>query len=231
MKLIYVVGVAAAYWLAMVGFAASIPVPNFSFEEPDVVDGAATVFGTPISGWTILYGGQSEAGVHDPLNAQYAGATGANGVLPGGAVGTQAAFIAIGANTTRMTTTNVTSVSANTVYLLTVAIGNPLDHNPGNVFLRLTINGSDAATTTIPQASIPDGTFTDFSVALGPFASTDSNIGRTLGIEFGTSYEAGSPFVVADFDNVRLTTTVPEPQCAGLLVVGAALVLRQRAPR
>src|SRR2546421_8963053 len=88
MKLIYVVGVAAAYWLAMVGFAASIPVPNFSFEEPDVVDGAATVFGTPISGWTILYGGQSEAGVHDPLNAQYAGATGANGVLPGGAVGT-----------------------------------------------------------------------------------------------------------------------------------------------
>jgi hypothetical protein len=229
MKLIHALGIAAAYSLAILANGASIPVPDFSFEEPDVVDGSAAGFGTVIPGWTILYGGQSEAGVHDPLNAQYAGATGANGVLPGTAVGTQAAFIAIGANTTRMTTTNVTSVAANTVYLLTVAIGNPLDHNPGNVFLRLTINGSEAATTTIPQASIPDGTFTDFSAALGPFASTNSNIGRTLGIEFGTSYVAGSPFVVADFDNVRLTTTVPEPQCAGLLLVGATLVLRRRA--
>jgi len=74
MKLIHALGVAGAYSLVILANAASIPVPNFSFEEPDVVDGSATGFGTSIPGWTILLGGQSEAGVRDPLNAQYAGA-------------------------------------------------------------------------------------------------------------------------------------------------------------
>jgi len=154
--------------------------------------------------------------------------TGANGILPGTAVGTQAAFIGIGANTTRMSA-NVTSVAANTVYLLTVAVGNPIDHNPGDVFLRLTINGSDLATTTIPPTSIPEGTFTDFSVALGPFAPNDSKIGGTLGIQLGMSDPTAIPGLIADFDNVRLTATVPEP--AGALLVALCFAIRARQPR
>jgi hypothetical protein len=229
MKLIQALGVAAVYWLATVGYAASIPVPNFSFENPDVVDGASTEASIP--GWTKSGGGITTlVGVRDALNAQYSGATGINAPLPGTADGAQSAIMGAGEGGATLTTT-VATLQANTQYLLTVAVGNPLDHEPGPVRLGLTIDGSTAptASTTILPTSIPDGTFTDFSVSLGPFAPNDSRIGTALGIQIvlGAAIPPTNASI-ADFDNVRLTA-VPEP--AGVLLAALCFAVCARRPR
>ena len=209
MKMIRACGFAAAFCVAAMTYAASITVPNFSFEEPDVAEGTPGA----VSGWTaLLIGGGGTPAVRDPVNAQYAGGTGNNTLLPGSAQGGQAAYFAFTENGSGMTTSIAgTTVQANTLYTLTVALGDPLDRDPGTVFLRLTVNGSVAATTTISPTSIPSGTFTDFSVALGPFASNDSRVGGSLGIELRMSGGFRSAGYGADFDNVRLTSAVPEP--------------------
>jgi hypothetical protein len=221
MKMIRGCSFAATFWVAAMAYAAEIPVPDFSFEEPDLAEGT---LGT-VPGWTaLLVGGGGTPRVRDPANAQYAGSTGNNALLPGSALGGQAAYFAFTENGSGMTTTLAgTTVQANTLYTLTAALGDPLDRDPGTVFLRLTLNGTVAATTTILPTSIPSGTFTDFSVALGPFASNDLRVGETLGIELRMSGGFRSGGYGADFDNIRLTSAVPEPTalsafaCIGLL--------------
>jgi hypothetical protein len=229
MKLIYSLAVAAAYWLAIIGYAASIPVPNFSFENPDIADGGTTGSFDSIPGWSKS-SGTTFVGVRDPLNVQYSSATGINAPLPGSGDGAQSAVMSAGEGGATLST-NVGTLAANTRYFLTVAVGNPLDHDPGPVRLGLTIDGSTAptASTTILPGSIPDGTFTDFSVALGPFPSSDSRIGTALGIQIvlgaATLPNTGS---MADFDNVRLVS-VPEP--AAVLLVALCFANCARRPR
>src|SRR5882672_11315727 len=181
MKLIQAFTAAAIHCFGACAFAASIPVPNFSFEQPDVTEGTPSA----VSGWTAIpIGGGGTPAVRDPVNAQYISSTGNNALLPGTADGGQAAYFGFRENGTGMTTSLTgTTIQANTLYLLTVAVGNPLDQEPGTVLLRLTVNGNVAVTNTILPTSIPNGTFTDFSVAFGPLVSTDSRIGGSLGIE------------------------------------------------
>jgi len=221
MNLIRLCALAAAYCLAAVIHADSIAVPNFSFENPDVTDGNSS---TTVTGWTVTSGGPgSPAVIRDPLNAQYAVSTGNNALLPGTADGGQAAFFSVTEGIDRISTP-VATIQANTRYLLTAAVGNPLDRNPASVLLELTVNGLAIKTTTIPPASIPDGTFTDFTVEFGP----NSLVGEMLGIQIEVRGGPGSPVVVADVDNVRLTTTVPEPGSSAFFMACLAGILRRQ---
>ena len=211
---------AAVFSLAIAAHAASIPVPNFSFNDPEVADGTSNNLSRQIPGWSP---GGFGAGVRDPVNAQYSGASGDNALLPGTADGGQTAFLpSAEGNPVAISTTTGITLQPNTVYLLTVAVGNPLDANPGDVSLKLTADSIGLATTTIGHTSIPEGTFTDFSLSMGPFPATHFLIGDPLGIEIGISGRS-----ITDIDNVRLTATVPEPACAVMLLAALAAGLRR----
>src|SRR5258706_10157023 len=107
MKRIWACGFATAYCVVAATYAASIPVPNFSFSDPDVADANLS---TTVPGWTLtLGGGGNSAGVRDPLNAQYAGSTGNNALLPGTADGGQAAYFSLNEGFGRLSM-NVTTI-------------------------------------------------------------------------------------------------------------------------
>jgi len=221
MKLINAFGVAAAFSLAIAAHAASIPVANFSFNDPELADGTRTFVGT-VPGWP------DAGGVRDPVNAQYSGATGDNVSLPGTADGGQTAYIAFpeGLGATVRNNFGIT-IQANTLYTLTVALGNPLDTDPGTVVLDLFGNLIHVGSTTIPPTSITEGTFTDFSVSAGPFAPNNPVVGGPLAMRL-TMSAATSPQQWLDFDNVRLTATVPEPAGSGVLMLCVALSIQRR---
>jgi hypothetical protein len=214
--------------------AEPISVPNYSFENPDVADGTAS---SSIPDWIFSSGpfGPISGGAHDQLNAQYAATTGNNAALPGAAAAGQDAFINIrpdppassfGALRTSITDT---TIAANTRYLLTVAVGNRLDADPGLVTLSLIANGTVSSSQTILPANIPNGTFTDFSTTLGPLAPGDSRIGGALGIELRMDTIGGIQQIEANFDNVRLEASViPEPSGVALLPVSAVAILLRR---
>src|SRR6266699_2070794 len=148
MKRIGTCAFVAVFSLAIAAHAASIPVPNFSFNDPEVADGTSNNISRQVPGWSL--GGFGGAGVRDPVNAQYSGASGENALLPGTADGGQTAFLAsVEGNPMAIITTTGITLQPNTVYLLTVAVGNPLDANPGDVSLKLTADSIGLATTTI----------------------------------------------------------------------------------
>jgi hypothetical protein len=196
-------------------------VPNFSFEDPDVSDGATTL---SIPGWTVTVSpAQGSAGIYDPVNAQYAGSTGNNSPLPGfpdgNPQGGQTAFISLREAQATLAIPDLgVTVQPNVRYLLTVAMGNRLDANPGNTAFRIVANGVHTGGTVVNGNVIPNGIFQDYEAVLGPLTPTDSRIGGVLGIEIimTAPQASGIPFE-GNFDNVRLTAT-PEPFAMGVVL-------------
>jgi len=223
------------YFVSLASIAGAIPVfiPNASFESPDVADGSAVA---GISGWTFTTGGgfsNASAGVHDQLDAQYAGATGNNALLPGSADGGQDAFLQIGLGASpsfgQIATSGLTTVSANTEYLLTVALGNRLDADPGYITLALAVNGTSVSSNVVTPSSITNGTFTDFSVSFSTLLVGDPNVGGDLAILLGMNAPAGGGQLQANFDNVRLTAsaipaTAPVPEPSTMILMGSGLL-------
>jgi hypothetical protein len=207
--------------------AASITVPNFSFESPALSAGANNNGGngdtTTITDWTISAPpGNTNNGVYHPV----AGFTSTN-PLPPPADGDQLAYLVPGGENTSSLTTSASlgTVAANMLYTLTVAVGNRSDNlffDTGTYTIDLLANGVSVAEATRAGSTVAHGTFSDLSAT---FTSPTSGplIGESLTIRLSAT--AGSDNDEAIFDNVRLTATpVPEPAISTMIVSGMAIL-------
>jgi hypothetical protein len=212
--------------------AATITLSNPSFEDPDVTDGqmlgALNPDATTVPGWGSSFSGigLTGGGVHDPVDAQYPGATGDGAPLPGTADGGQALFLqgTLAGNTQSFATaTSVATVADQTTYTLTAAVGNPLDGDPGDVAVQILVSGLVVAEATADATGLPDGTFTDL-VAVFTAGVGDPLTGGTLKVRLFQTVNANA-LQIAHFDRVTLEdSTVPEPAGAALLAAGAAVL-------
>jgi hypothetical protein len=222
--------------------AAPIAVPDASFDEPDVADGArANALNSDAStvpGWLSVFSGPgvSGGGVEDPLDAQFVGADGDGSPLPAPADGGQALFVqgTLASNDQSFSTlAPVAIVAEDTTYTLTVAIGNALDSEPGDVVLAFFVNGTPVAETIAPEGTLADGAFTDIQLELTTGAG-DPLAGGELDIQLRQEQTANA-LQIAYFDDVRLEdSAVPEPAAILLLAAGAGILggaARRRRPQ
>jgi hypothetical protein len=209
----------------------SINIPNASFENPTTPTGGD---GAPIPGWVFnsqsgnLYGTSL---ISNSFKAE------------GAASGNNYAFMlndVAGDTDTITSAASLGIIAPETIYTLTVAIGNVggsdsvSNHSPGNVSFSLLANGIAFATDTVPNGTVPDATFEDFNLTFQtPNAS--SIIGDNLTIQLASLPTSG-PGSGPAFDNVTLDATnvavAPEPSSWALLLVGMltlALLLRRKA--
>ena len=216
--------------------AASIVVPNFSFESLVYGDGG---YDFVVPSWIGTSSGSgSNYGIYNPLDDDFAGSSG-GGSVPSPAIGEQAAFMHLDpSGTVSLTTaTAFTSILADTSYTLTVALGsrNLLPgSSTGMVTLSLLANGvlipGASITITPDSVTIPLGTFADFSTSF----TTDSStllIGQDL--TASVTYSATTVSQVL-LDNVRVDAfTVPEPSTTlvGVISVLGLVVRRIRNDR
>jgi hypothetical protein len=195
-------------------FANSIPIQNFSFETTNPLTnpcgaGCAYNYGS-IPGWTTTGTGTSQ-GSWQPSSAYFTS-------VPDGSL---VAF----SNGGTISQTLSDSLLANTLYTLTVAVGNRLDAVTGGfattyiiqLFAGSTLlNSITGSNTTIPLGTFMDVSFNYISgVTLPP-----GNLSIVL----------SSVGPQSDFDNVRLTatsaaTSVSEPGSLTLLAAGLGLAL------
>ena len=198
----------------------SIAVPNASFESP----------GSPVQtskspsilpGWVFNVQDNSEYGSMTFQSSNFSSA--------GAASGNDYAFINNdypGVTDTLTSAASVATIAPLTTYTLSVAIGNRtgtgLYDDPGNVSFSLLANGVVFATQEVPNGTVPNGTFEDFTLTYVTPAS-GSIIGDALTIQLATLPEQGSAFQ-AGFDNITLDETtiesVPEPGSSLLFVAG-----------
>jgi hypothetical protein len=210
--------------------AAPITVPNFSFENPDVSDSFTSAGVVPDWIFASSFPGFGSAEVLDPPAATYTGAGGNNTPLPGSGHGGQLADIntfsgGFAGTYTLTTATDLTTVMDNTMYTLTVALG---DRKTGTPFpvtaIDLLVNGILVASTSANAATIPDDTFTDFTSSFST-GTADALTGGSLRIRLRAESSQFLVFV-SDFDNVRLDQTaltpppVSEPSTLALLGLG-----------
>ncbi len=256
-KLFSRIAVIATFAFAIVTLssqAASLTVPNFSFESPIVIPGYPV--DTRIDNWQktpqpawynpAVFGGilwDQLTGVFpnpDPTNYNHiANMTGNQGLY-------MFSFPSVGVFQDYRSTDHAHSSPMNAFnetfeigksYQLTVGVlgGETL---PEGDILQLSLYYRDAADNRVTIASTPivystslftsKTNFLDFQVNLAEVQATDAWAGQHIGIEFNALY--GSSFgTYWDLDNVRLTSAVPEPGSAAFLAVGlAALALRRR---
>ena len=237
--------------LAMVAFTGSaqaqiITVPNFSFQNPTQTTSPYQILGTT-----------STTGAADLIpdwdfttnNVKGFGLVATSSLTtPGTSDGSQAAYLQVynGGNFETLSTSNsLGTITANTKYTLTVAIGAPANWtgNPtggtktanetaAEVIFSLTGNGTaiTGASDTIAENLVPMGTLNDYTLTFTTGASGGA-IGKSLGISLEAlkaNYPSGDPGLeAAIFDNVRLTdvSTVPEPSSWALMLGGVGFLL------
>jgi hypothetical protein len=219
---------------SMTGVTANpITVPNASFENPTTPTGGD---GAPIPGWVFnsqsgnLYG---TSAINNSFRSE------------GAASGNNYAFMLndVPGDTDAITSAaSLGIVEPNTSYTLTVAVGNVAgsdsvsNHSPGNVSFSLLANGIAFATDTVPNGTVPDGTFEDFSLTFQT-PSSGFIIGENLEIQLASLPTSG-PGSGPAFDNVTLDATsialAPEPPTWALLTAGGlslAWLMRRTSQR
>jgi len=194
-----------------------IDVPNYSFELPNS-PAATSTNPNVIPYWVFNVQGGSYYGSM---------AISSNFSSPGTSDGNDYAFInndAVNVTDTLTSAQSLGPILPGMQYTLTVAIGNRngsgIYDDPGNVTLSLLANGQAFATETVPNGSVPNGTFEDFSLT---YTTTSSSpiVGDNLEIQLGTQPITSGEYQPA-FDNVRLDLEeVPEPQTCAMITLGA----------
>ena len=218
-KLAFLLPSAVLLFGGLTANADSIDVPNASF---DLTSPAVTSTNTSIAeGWNFNVGGGDTFGI---------GTISQDFTSSGSSSGTNYAFIDDasdpGATDTISSASSLGTVASDTTYTLTVAMGSSDGSDATTaddyVFFGLTANGNPFVVDPIPESSVPEGTFQDFSFSFTT-ASDIAWAGENLGIEMGSLAEPDSAFQ-ASFDNVRLDASdpaaVPEPPGWVLLLAG-----------
>lgn len=215
----FVALVVVGFALTSVAAAASIPITNFSFEDPVLADsgwspGVAT-------GWTASV----NAGAFNPRIDQ----------LPQGP--TQGLQVGYSNNVGEAFSQTVGAVlTANTIYTLVVDIQSRADNdeagpNQSSTLVLRTVGGFVLGTSTIAFPIPPSGANAEQTTSFTALPG-DIHLGETLQIAL---ISGGNQ---SDWDNVRLdaspTAAVPEPTTMllwGTTAVGLAIVRRRRRSR
>ena len=162
--------------------AGSISVPGFSFENPT---GYSNNNPSYITGWLAnspsFYGAEGNS-----IAAKF--------FSPGTSDRLQAGFLNLDSRGTATLTSaaSLATISNNTIYTLTVALGNNTSPDadqygaPGDMFIRLLANGNVIATNNVINSSVPNGTIGDYSLSFATGTSS-SLAGQSLTIQLGTS--------------------------------------------
>jgi hypothetical protein len=223
---------------------APVPIPNHTFQNPDVLDGQATfttVDPNAVPNWTFASSnnGLISSGVWDPATGDYTIAGGNNTALPPSADGGQAAFIYLDQDTNvtpqplvgdLTTAAPVALVESDFSYDLTVALGRAKGIATGEVEIQLLISKFPIASLIVSPAQIPQDDFADFTVNLTTFPDYPF-AGAELHARITHRY-AGLGDVSVDVDNVRLDMTqVPEPSSATLAVLALGATVTRRRHR
>jgi hypothetical protein len=213
--------------------ATPVTVPNASFESPSSPTSTSTNFNV-VSGWVFNVKDGSQFGTGS-IASKYSSAGTSSGFN----------YATINNDFPGVTDTITSAASLGTItplttYTLTIAVGDETQSDtslygaPGNVSFSLLANGVAFATKTVPNGSVANGTFADFTLTYAT-PSSGSIIGENLEIQLATLPETGTAYQPG-FDNVRLNETVmavPEPTTSALLASGLLalcwLMRRQRS--
>jgi len=207
--------------------ATLIAIPNASFESPSTYTGTGTTTGL-IPGWTDTLGVGDGYGT-ETITSYFATA-------PAATSGNNFAALANYKLDTAATLTSAASlglIAASTQYILTVAIGNLSAPDtipygaPGPISFSLLGDGTPLATQVVPNGTVPNATFEDFTLTYDS-PSSGTVIGDDLTIQLEAMPQAKALYL-AGFDNVTLDATpedsdppaVPEPSTRVLLISGA----------
>ncbi|MDB6063808.1 MAG: Immunoglobulin I-set domain protein, partial [Pedosphaera sp.] len=195
--------------------AGPITVPDFSFENTTniVADGGST-FGPDVGpSWTAA--GNGAVFLLNPMDANFAGTTGSPGTLPAPADGTNCLVLRINGHT-GYCWQNIGLLQSNTIYTLTIAVGQDLINGGGQGFIGL-VNGVNPfgtilATTPLDSTTVTAGTFSDVTLVF----TTGQNVSGPL-----TILMQGNSGTQIEFDNVRLSSA-PAPSAPTAFVPTAS---------
>jgi hypothetical protein len=193
----------------------NIPITNFSFESPALTPVSFT--SGSISGWTVVSNSGGGFGVQ-ALNTSH--------ISPVATNGTQVAYSNNGPHVFSQDLS--ATLQANTMYTLSMSVGDRFDTNYIGYQLQFRAGGSLLAqdNNTLTPAN---GSWVQSTVSFTTGAS-HAQLGQTLQVRFGSVTSGGQTV----FDNITLTASaIPEPSTyaaiAGAAMLGLALWRRKRA--
>jgi hypothetical protein len=205
-----------------------VSVPNSSFETPSKPEETSSN-PTILPGWVFSVGTRYSYGTQ-AISTFF--------TSKGAADGSNYAFMDNSGSSfdTLDSSASLGTITGDTTYTLTVAIGNPKSNDPisngspGNISFSLLADGVAFATDTVPNGTVANGTFQDFTLT---YTTPDSGsmVGDDLKIQLASLPTSGDS-TQASFDDVTLDATamplsVPEPS-TWLLLAGAMLALAWR---